>query len=101
MNEKIQQQFEQAYSEDNGGVPASFIKLQRLGNSYDIPKIARAWYWFKRSREALVIELPDDGIDDCQEAWGDRCKNTFDCGYNFASLRHEQALEAAGLKVAP
>lgn len=75
------------------------------GNNYIDPLAQFDWESFQKgwrlSREALVIELPDDGIDDCQEAWGDRCKNTFDCGYNFASLRHEQAIEAAGLKVKP
>jgi hypothetical protein len=53
----MQEQFEQAYSEDHGGMPMAFIKLQRLGDSYGVPKIARAWYWFKRSR--LVITLPE------------------------------------------
>ncbi|MHB0806065.1 hypothetical protein [Stutzerimonas nitrititolerans] len=51
------------------------------------------------SRGELVVQLPDDGIDDCREAWPGRCRDTFDCGYNFASWRHEQAIEAAGVKV--
>lgn len=60
------------------------------------------WTGWQASREALVIELPDDGIEDCQKAWGtEQCKDTFDCGYNFASLRHEQAIDAAGVKVQP
>lgn len=64
--------------------------------------VQRYWIGWKSSRESLVIELPDDGIEDCQKAWGtERCKDTFDCGYNFASLRHEQAIEAAGLMVKP
>ncbi|MGK9045875.1 hypothetical protein KXR63_00750 [Stutzerimonas chloritidismutans] len=51
------------------------------------------------SRAELVVQLPDDGIDDCREAWPGRCRDTFDCGYNFASWRHEQAIEAAGVTV--
>jgi hypothetical protein len=58
-----------------------------------------SWRAWQASRAAIEVELPDDGIEDCQDAWGERCKNTFDCGYNFASLRHEQAMQAAGLKV--
>lgn len=62
----------------------------------DMQYASEAW---QASRASLLIELPDDGIEDCQTAWGDRCRDTFDCGYNFASLRHEQAIEAAGVKV--
>lgn len=98
MSQDSRDQFEQAYSEDNGGLPETFLKCDRLGDSYGTPKVARAWYWWKRARAGIVVELPDDGIEDCQEAWGDRCKNTFDCGYNFASLRHEQAIKAAGVR---
>jgi len=73
MTQTMQDQFEQAFSDDNGKVPVAFIKLQRLGDSYSVPRIARAWYWFKRSRETLVVDLPtvgpspeppDDAIDD-------------------------------------
>lgn len=51
------------------------------------------------SREELVVQLPDDGIEDCREQWGNRCRDTFDCGYNFACIQHEKAIEAAGVKV--
>lgn len=56
---------------------------------------------WQASREAVVVALPDDGIEDCRKEIGERCKDTFDCGYNFASLQHERAIEAQGLKVAP
>ncbi|WP_157829735.1 hypothetical protein [Pseudomonas fluorescens] len=73
MTQPMQEQFEQAFSDDNGKLPVSFIKLQRLGDSYSVPRVARAWYWFKRSRETLVVDLPtvgpspeppEDAIDD-------------------------------------
>ncbi|MFL1495665.1 hypothetical protein [Pseudomonas antarctica] len=73
MTQTMQDQFEQAFSDDNGKVPVAFIKLQRLGDSYSVPRVARAWYWFKRSRETLVVDLPavgpspeppEDAIDD-------------------------------------
>lgn len=51
------------------------------------------------SRVELVVQLPDDGIEDCREQWGNRCRDTFDCGYNFACTQHEKAIEAAGVKV--
>lgn len=58
MTQTMQEQFEQAYSDDNGGIPVSFIEAWRLGDSYDVPRVARAWYWFKRSREVLGADLP-------------------------------------------
>ncbi|QLG93745.1 hypothetical protein HZF02_18085 [Pseudomonas yamanorum] len=73
MKQTMQEQFEQAFSDDNGKMPVAFIKLQRLGDSYSVPRVASAWYWFKRSRETLVVDLPtvgpspeppEDAIDD-------------------------------------
>lgn len=56
------------------------------------------WESWQASRESLVIELPDDGIEDCQREWGEGCKNTFDCGYNFSCSKHEQAIHSAGIR---
>ena len=100
MTQTMQEQFEQAYSEDNGGVPVAFISLMRLGDSYETPKIARAWYWFKRSRETLVVGLPmvgpepeppEDAIDD---SW-------LDAHHAAIRMRNEcfKAIDAAGVKV--
>jgi hypothetical protein len=101
MTQTMQDQFEQAFSDDNGKVPVAFIKLQRLGDSYSVPRIARAWYWFKRSRETLVVDLPtvgpspeppDDAID-----------------YSFLDAHHAKirmrngcfmAIKAAGITIA-
>lgn len=58
-----------------------------------------AWEGWQASRQALEIDLPDDGIQDCERDWGDRCKDTFDCGYNYACEQHEKAIEAAGVRV--
>lgn len=80
------EQFEQAYSDDNGGVPVGFIKLQRQGDSYSVPKVARAWYWWKRSREAVVVELPIDVTGGHYRLAVESCK---------------RCIEAAGVKVAP
>lgn len=83
----MQDDFERAYSEDNGGLPVEFIKLARQGDSYNIPKIARAWYWWKRSRVALMVEWPDHyeytnsdvagaAILDCRTAFSKAAKVT-------------------------
>lgn len=45
------EQFEQAYAEDNNH-PREFVTLCRQGESYSVPKVARAWYWWKRAKEA-------------------------------------------------
>lgn len=58
MIQDSRDQFEQAYSEDNGGVPVAFLKLDRLGESYGTPKVARAWYWWKRARAGIVASQP-------------------------------------------
>lgn len=66
--------------------------------SYDLQAAWEAW---QASRQALEIKLPDDGIQDCERDWGARCKDTFDCGYNYASVQHEKAIEAAGIRTTP
>lgn len=79
------EQFEQAYSEDNGGVPVAFLALDRLGDSYSTPKVARAWYWWKRARAGVVVVLPSA------------------VSGGFGLLPDDEvikAIEAAGLKVA-
>lgn len=58
-----------------------------------------AWRAWQASRAAIEVKLPDDGIEDCEVQWGERCRDTFDCGYNFASVQHEKAMVAAGIKV--
>lgn len=59
------------------------------------------WLAWQASRQALEIKLPDDGIQDCERDWGARCKDTFDCGYNYACEQHEKAIEAAGVRGKP
>jgi hypothetical protein len=106
--EKMREEFEFAYVADlvarcgEGFRETALYSLseRKSDGSYQHYTDSIAWWAWQASRATLVIELPDDGIEDCQKAWGtERCKDTFDCGYNFASLRHEQAIEASGLKV--
>jgi hypothetical protein len=78
--------------------------LERGSNGqYRSLQVNGAWWGWQASRESLVVELPDDGIEDCQKEWPERGAkyeyDTFDTGYLFACMKHEQAIEAAGLKV--
>ncbi|MBV4478735.1 hypothetical protein [Pseudomonas khavaziana] len=100
MTQTMQEQFEQAFSDDNGKMPVAFIKLQRQGDSYSVPRVARAWYWFKRSRETLVVDLP------AVEAWDndgrlDREKDdTANCAMGLAPVIDVRiAMTAAGISI--
>lgn len=50
------EQFEHAYSEDNA-VPVALLMSCRQGDSYSEPKVARAWYWWKRARAGVVVRI--------------------------------------------
>ncbi len=56
----------------------------------------KAW---QASRAALRVELPDDGIADCQRDWPNSCRDNFDTGYCYATDRIIQALQQAGIEV--
>lgn len=56
----------------------------------------KAW---QASRAALRVELPDDGIKDCQRGWQNSCRDNFDTGYCYATDRITQALQQAGIEV--
>ena len=100
MMQTLQDQFEQAFSDDNGKVPVALIKLQRLGDSYSVPHVAQAWYWFKRSRETLVVDLPPAGPspEPPEDAIGD---SWLDSHHAKIQMRNAcfKAIEAAGVKV--
>lgn len=76
-----------------------FGEGRKLEGCYCEVYVQMSWSVWQASRAAIEVPAPDDGIDDCQEQWGEQCKNTFDCGYNFASMRYDQAIESLGLKV--
>lgn len=58
------------------------------------------WQAWKASRAALRVELPDDGIEDCQRDWQNSCRDNFDTGYCYATDRITQVLQQAGIEVA-
>lgn len=88
MSQDSREQFEQAYSEDNGGVPVSFLMSCRQGDSYTVPKVARAWYWWKRARAGVVVVLPKGG-----SMWNDE-------PIEISRSEAVAAIEAAGVTVA-
>ncbi|ALF51366.1 hypothetical protein QE342_gp007 [Pseudomonas phage vB_PaeS_B8] len=62
-------------------------------------KRAVAFDAWQASRSALRVELPDDGIADCQRDWPNSCRDNFDTGYCYATDRITQALQQAGIEV--
>lgn len=60
---------------------------------------AKRWKAWQASRAALRVELPDDGIEDCQRDWQNSCRDNFDTGYCYATDRIIQALQQAGIEV--
>lgn len=66
---------------------------------YSDYRINDRWLAWKASRAALRVELPDDGIEDCQRDWQNSCRDNFDTGYCYATDRITQALQQAGIEV--
>lgn len=64
------------------------------------PHIQGRYEGWKASRAALRVELPDDGIEDCQRDWPNSCRDNFDTGYCYATDRITQVLQQAGIEVA-
>jgi len=100
MTQTMQDEFEADYCAHAHRLPA-LVKNCRLSNgSYGDPCIAKAWHWFKRSREMLVVELPPapEAPDDPEEAIDD---SHMDAYHTAIGMRHACAkfIEAAGIKV--
>lgn len=85
MDEKMRAEFEAWWREENGN---------RL-------YCESAWRGWQASRAALVVELPDDGLEDCFREWRDSCRDDFDTGYCYATDRIVAAIESAGVRVKP
>lgn len=113
MSQDSREQFERSYCEDNGGVDLEGVALPRAlatlvemrqGDSYKLPYVARAYYWWKRARAGVVVVLPEK-LGDAYE-WGYGDGQNSPNGYSskedrdkcVAGLMH--SFEAAGVKVA-
>ncbi len=73
--------------------------LKRNGDEYFGNFLNDRWEAWQASRAALRVELPDDGIEDCQRDWANSCRDNFDTGYCYATDRITQALQQAGIEV--
>lgn len=58
MSDFNRKQFEDYYN-DWGGFGCQYCLHHRMGDSYNIPDVAKAWRHWQASRECLVIELPE------------------------------------------
>ena len=82
--------FEEYYN-DWGGFGCQYCLHHRMGDSYNIPDIAKAWRHWQASRECLVIELPEKSlITDPSDM--------FNIGSNGVINKCRDAINAAGVK---
>ena len=97
MEQAMRDEFEAVYPLPEG--------MERNGESYTGGEMwwlwEERWQVWQRSRAALRVELPDDGIEDCQRDWPNSCRDNFDTGYCYATDRITQALQQAGIEVKP
>ena len=91
MSTDSRDQFEQAYSEDNGAFSVELLTMTRMGDSYTSPRPARAWYWWKRARAGIVVDLPVSTVSIFATA---RDAAAAQEGLDMARV----AIEAAGLR---
>lgn len=86
-------------------LPTSIIELARKGDGYDhafdsmniMQPLNGWWHWWKKSRAAIEIELPDElTIEDCIDKNIDVCRAT---QFNLGVGKLEHAIRAAGIKV--
>lgn len=107
-NDKMRAEFEKwyldEYFEGDRVCGLEWLSTEPCGG-YRYERPSAHWKTWQASRAAIAIELPDDGIEDCRKEWPERGEkyryDTFDTGYLYACKKHEDAIEAAGLKVKP
>lgn len=92
-NDKVRAEFE-AWMASQG----LETEWQAERNAYKHFTAHFAYQAYQASRAALVVELPDDGLEDCFREWRDSCRDDFDTGYCYATDRIVAAIEAAGVR---
>lgn len=104
MEQAVRDEFEAhakvRWSTDYDDFGDGLFSIQADGR-YEYEHIQWDWETWKASRAALRVELPDDGIEDCQRDWPNSCRDNFDTGYCYATDRITQALQQAGIEVKP
>jgi hypothetical protein len=98
MNDKMREEFEAAIAEE-AGQPLVAIQLSRMADSYSTSSLIYAWWAWRQSRKALVIELPDRFSESYQDYFGDVEGGSFNESKYINDLH--KTLDAAGLKVKP
>ena len=101
MTQTTQDEFEADYCAHAHRLPA-LVKNCRLSNgSYGDPCIAKAWHWFKRSREMLVVELPavPQVPDEPEDAIDDSHMDGYQAAIRMRSACFK-AVDAAGITIA-
>lgn len=104
MTDKMREEFETAVALE-AKEPVLAVYLSRRGDTYSTSTLHFAWWAWKASREALVIELPAEnplgtGPGDCEgglPSFEQHC--AAECNFILRDCR--EAIEAAGLKVKP
>lgn len=89
------QKFEQAYAEAHG-MPVETFETYRMGDTYRLPGIAKCWRFWNMALDSVVVELPDDKI---ARGYGEQVADAL--GFNDGVSYCREAIEAAGLRVAP
>jgi hypothetical protein len=101
MKQTMHDEFEADYCAHAHRLPA-LVKNCRLSNgSYGDPCIAKAWHWFKRSREMLVVDLPPEPQvpDEPEEAVDDSHMDGYHAAIRMRSACFK-AVNAAGITIA-
>ncbi|MGS0735543.1 hypothetical protein ACVBEG_03055 [Pseudomonas sp. GG8] len=88
---KMREEFEKAVALE-AGEPILAVYLSRRNDTYSTSTLHFAWWAWKQSREALVIECPEK----CEFAEPD---GSYHKGYRQGMRSMVDAIEAAGLKV--
>ena len=97
---KMREQFEAAYAALSTARNGRFYEevLTRADDGdYVIPSVQSAWWAWQASREAVVVELPEQRSVPDRDCWA----RTNGLGFNNALKEARQVIEAQGLKVAP
>lgn len=107
MTDKMREEFETAVALE-AKEPVLAVYLSRRDDTYSTSTLHFAWWAWKQSREALVIELPqivgyEAGYDSIREnEYASQSSELFDADEVFAlcrSIEVREAIEAAGVKV--
>lgn len=94
--------FEANYAEAHD-LPLDTFSQYRMGDTYRLPGIASHWRTWQMAMESVVVEMPElrEDSDAIDAAGFGLIIPQFDQGYDEGINECRQAIEAAGLKIAP